>query len=730
MVQKRRAIFLSIVLSLGCCFQQMSGARGPMASAADSISAVTPEMADSLRQQALVDSLMSKDLGEVTVEADRQYTSPTSTVYIPTAKEKMAAQDAAGLLSLMAIPQIAVDPVSGSVTDNFGAPISVYINYMPATPDDRKGMLMANVRRVEVLDYPVDPRFRGEKHVINFIVQEYEYGGYTKLFVGENILNGYNGGANLTSKFTYKKWTYDLFASAAYVSNHHNGNDQTERFLLTDSEGEKKEIYRRQTVDNSTLRQGQYPFAFRASYNSGNIQIQNTVGFSHISTYKEDFSGQLILSDATGSRQGDYSRTGDAASNNVNYNGTFYFGFPRGYALNITPSFNYSRTSYTSDYRTGPGEQIIQSSTEDAYNYAFEAIGSKRFNQQHTLMLGVTGNGSINRVNSVYSSGNFNDRYNDAAFSGTARYNFTSPKIAAGLFFSYFWLHSSINGYDINSGSPLFAIFGQWSPSKKQSLGIQVQYATELPRSSMKLPDIVRRNEYLFQTGNPYLSNVRHISGNISYNWMPNNIFRATFYGSWFSKFKQATTICLPYGDGEGIIRTYANSGDYRSATIGANLNLRLFKGALSLSARPSVTFYKSTGYNNLTYNPFFLAASASYFVRQFFFSASYFGENKEYSQMSGQKTRVHDQFSLSAGWSNGHWNLRVNALNIFQTGNFHKSVATYNSPIYSNETTFLSASSHPHLWVTAIYTISYGKKIRQANEIGEQKGASSAIMK
>lgn len=40
------------------------------ATASDSIPAPSKAQLDSLRQQALVDSLMSKDLGEVTVEAE------------------------------------------------------------------------------------------------------------------------------------------------------------------------------------------------------------------------------------------------------------------------------------------------------------------------------------------------------------------------------------------------------------------------------------------------------------------------------------------------------------------------------------------------------------------------------------------------------------------------------------------------------------------------------------
>ena len=42
-------------------------------------------------------------------------------------------------------------------------------------------MNLQDVKRVEYLESPADPRFMGEKFVVNFIMEEYIYGGYVKL---------------------------------------------------------------------------------------------------------------------------------------------------------------------------------------------------------------------------------------------------------------------------------------------------------------------------------------------------------------------------------------------------------------------------------------------------------------------------------------------------------------------------------------------------------------------
>ena len=134
------------------------------------------------------DSLTVNELGEITVVADAQYTSATKTVYIPSKKEKSTASDGVSLLSRMNIPQLSVNPIKATVmtADNQG--VSLYINFHPATDEDVSGLNPEDIKRVEYLDFPTDPRFQRAQHVVNFITQSYIYGGYTKLNAKERFL--------------------------------------------------------------------------------------------------------------------------------------------------------------------------------------------------------------------------------------------------------------------------------------------------------------------------------------------------------------------------------------------------------------------------------------------------------------------------------------------------------------------------------------------------------------
>ena len=116
-------------------------------------------------------------LQAVSVEADCSKASSDKTTYLPTQRQKNASQTAIDLLRNMAIPQININLVDESVTTLTGGAVAIYVNGLPASSEELQGMITADVKTVEYLDFPADPRFNGNEHVINFIMQRYEYGG-------------------------------------------------------------------------------------------------------------------------------------------------------------------------------------------------------------------------------------------------------------------------------------------------------------------------------------------------------------------------------------------------------------------------------------------------------------------------------------------------------------------------------------------------------------------------
>lgn len=160
-------------------------------------------------QTEIPDSIEGKELNEVVVEASNQRTSSTSSTYIPMSRQKNTASDAISLLSQMAIPQLNVDPASQNVKTVSGQAVSIFIDYVAASAQDLSGMRTTDVKKVEYLIYPTDPRFRGAQYVINFVMQKYEWGGYTKI-TGNKWFGVNNTEGAVFSKFAYNSMTFDL----------------------------------------------------------------------------------------------------------------------------------------------------------------------------------------------------------------------------------------------------------------------------------------------------------------------------------------------------------------------------------------------------------------------------------------------------------------------------------------------------------------------------------------
>ena len=149
-----------------------------------------------MAQTETPDSIEGKELNEVVVEAQMQRTNAEVSTYIPVARQKNASQNAVQLLSMMSIPQISVDPVSQAVQTAHGENVSIFIDYLPATSEDLKGMKTQDVKKVEYYMHPSDARFQGAKYVINFVMQKYD---------GAVILNSTltNGSASTARKVRY-----------------------------------------------------------------------------------------------------------------------------------------------------------------------------------------------------------------------------------------------------------------------------------------------------------------------------------------------------------------------------------------------------------------------------------------------------------------------------------------------------------------------------------------------
>lgn len=680
-----------------------------------------------MAQTETPDSVKTQELDEVVVEAQMQRTSPTATTYTPSGKQKSTAQNAIELLRLMAIPQIKINPMDNSVTDNTGEGVSLFFNYMPASKEDIEGLRTADVRRVEYLEFPPDPRFRGAQRVINFIIQEYEYGGYTKVTADEDFLIGLSSNTNIFSKFAYKKMTYDLYVAANNLNSYHSGYDIDGKYTLKNSDGKDFTLSRNETTDNAHSKQNQYPVTFRASYNTEKVQISNTLGYSHSSNPIQNQNGSLTYSPAA-EQDYSYSRSNPSQSNSLSYQGNYFFVLPKDYSVNLNPQFSYSHNNNSLTYTTSRAEPIIRNARENAYYYRVNAYINKRFAQKHTLMLGINTGNTINRLQYT-GNASYSDRFSNPFVSGQLCYQAQIQKFSLYADAGVLWERTSINTIKNDDVYPYVHFNIRYTPNNKNAFSAYFQFANNTPGIDQKASDLLRDNEVMYITGNPSLDNSRHITFNINYTWLPSNVFNMSAFGRYFELFDRFITAYEPFDNGRALLRTYINDGNYIQSEIGIAATLNLFNKSLQLYVSPNQKFYRSTGVFDKSFYPFQVTAQATYYFKQWYFQAYYQSHQKMMFTGSPTTYRSRDFYALSAGWSNSDLNISLTAYNMFNS-NWDTSDRYIQSPLYAEHRTTYGTNSHARLNLSVTYTFGYGKKVKRGNEVGKQSGVSSAIMK
>ena len=677
-------------------------------------------------QSAEPDSIKTQELNEVVVEAQMQQLSTVSTSFIPTGKQKSAAHNVISLLQVMAIPQLRIDPIEEKVIDNFGGDVAIFINYFQVSKEEMDGLRTADVRKVEYLEFPTDPRFRGQQKVVNIIVQEYLYGGYTKMSVDENFLLGLSSQANVYSRFSYKRMTYDFYVAANNWKHNHDGGT-TKSICSLIKDGEPYNLDRNEILESSRFKQNQYPVTLRATYSSDKIQIRNTVSFQHIANPQIYRSGRLDYgSESSGNYS--YEQNAPQRNNSASYSGSFFFSFPRNFSFDVSPVFNYTHTNAGTDYSAGNSINIIRKAREDAYNYRIDGYLRKQVGQNHSFMAGVNGGQWSNNLHYT-GSNTYHDKFSNAFAAGLVGYNYRTQKIAVNVDGGIAWENSDINGLKNDDWYPFTHINVRYSLDNKNMFSAYFQYASNTAGIMEKASDIFQENELMYISGNPNLKNSRHTTFNLAYTWMPSNSFGLSAYGQFFGLYDRMFRTYSLYNGGTALIRNWVNDGDYLSGSAGLAFNWKLLNGDLQFYANPEMRFNKITGSCPLSYNPFALIIQAVYFLRQFYFKAYYETPQKGVRYNSNTLYKNRNFYSLTAGWSNSDWNISISAYNVLNKG-WETSTWELATPLYSEVRTNYGNYYHPRINLSVTYTFDYGKKVQRGNEVGVQSGANSAIMK
>lgn len=682
----------------------------------------------SYAQTAGNDSISTQQLNEVVVEAQMQNVKPGISTYYPESNQKKSAQDAIDLLSQMGIPQVRVNPVSNSVLTLNGQPVAIYIDMQPASEALMNALRPEDVKKVEYLVYPTDPRYQHNPYVVNFTLRRYEIGGYAKFTGKGNILAG-SGSGLAYGKMAYKRMTYDLIVSDKYTDRHNQGSDRKQVFRFPEADGSLKEIVRENVMDYSRLTQNNLGVSLRAVYGTDNVSISNTFSLDATNRPRLNSSGSVIFTPDI-YRQTDYSSTSDSKVLYPTWTGNFYFDLGRGYQLNAVTQLQYQHTRSNSFYHGAGETAIVNNARDKAAQGQIMAQLNKNINDRNVI--DVKGYYIYNYDKVDYTgSTRSTDRFRQMAYGALAGYSYQAEKFYGRFEGGVIGEWNKIDDKSMSDALPLFNLDMQYAFNDKNSLNLSASYNCNFVDQSDKTPSLLQENELLYKTGNSDLKNTSWGSVDLQYTWLPDNRFQMSASGGWSRYFDRPVPVFTPTGPDGMMLRSIVNSGDCQNFDLGVSLTARLLDRSLVLQLHPRMWFGRLTGIYSDTYNYLMVSASATYYLKSFYGSLYYSTADRGLMQYSLNETfsRGKSAYQLRLGWRNKNWNISLSAVNIFRKS-WVDQTSYLKSRYFDQYNTVYNSSSHRFVSLTASYTFGFGKKISRGDEVQTVTSSGSAIMK
>lgn len=679
-------------------------------------------------QTADSDTINVQQLNEVVVEGQMQNVTPAVATYYPGGNQKKSAQDAIDLLSQMGIPQIQVNPVSNAVLTLNGQKVAIYIDKQPATAEQMSALRPEDVKKVEYLTFPTDPRYQHKPYVVNFTLRRYEVGGYGKFTGKGNIMAG-SGSGIAYGKVAYRRMIYDLVVSDKYTDRHNQGSDRKQIFRFPNSEGAFDKITRENIMNHSRLQQNNLGVSFRAVYQTDKMSVSNTISLDATNRPRLNSEGSVIFSPEI-YRRADYLSASSSKVLYPTWTGNFYFDLGRGYQMNLVTKLQYQRTESESSYH-GAGETAIVNNARDK-----AAMGQMMLQLNKAIndnnVVDVQGYYIFNTDKVSYSgTTSSTDRFRQVVYGALAGYTFQTDKFYGRFDGGIIGERNKIDHKSMSDVVPLSNLNMQYAFNSKNSLKLSAEYSCNFVDQSDKTPTLLQENELLYKTGNPDLKNTSWASVDLQYTWLPNNKFQIAASGGWSRFYDRPVPLFEPTAPGGMMLRSIVNSGDCQNFDIGFSLTSRLFHRSLVLQLQPRMWFSKLTGIYSDTYNYLMLSASATYYFKPFYASIYYSTAERGLMQYSLNDTfyRGKSSYQFKLGWRKKGWNISVAAVNIFRR-NWVDQTSYLKSRYFDQYNTIYDSSSHQFVNLTASYTFGFGKKVKRGDEVQTVTSSGSAIMK
>lgn len=662
-------------------------------------------------------------LEEVVVEGRTRIITNEGMSIIPNKEDKKFSYDAYSLLQQIQMPNVRVQ--GESATTLSGEQVSFFIDFKPASESDVLSLRTKDVLRVEYMERPTDPRFLGNQNVVNFIMQQYEWGGYTALSAQQGFTQP-QGNYRLTSKLKYRRSTIDVFARGHFFTDPRVGSSTTETFndILFDGKRYAEIEKISDSYGHSKSRGFTGDFKITTNLNKEGsdymvhgatiVYTRNPGSWSNstLSYYPDITESSEAVSLSNGSNVsprlfGNYYWKRGSNSYSVNWKGSY--------------AFNKGNSSYSENYFpsiiTDTREKAGTASLQMFYSYQFSDGGGIR------IMPYFTGNWYFTDYMGSYSGKQRLFSTEDLLFA--TYYKQISKvfiEVNPGISYSSWKVNHDSS---VTKWNPRFNTHITWTPNSKHRLYAVLAWGNSTPQTQFNNDAMIQTEPLKWIQGNPDLKVTDMSTAYLSYLFMPSEKLYFVAHGQIDGFYHTPQINWIPAPDGlNGVLRTLSPNGEYIS-TFGMIQCSYYPTNSFNITAQGYYIYNRVRGIIHESSDIFRCIVYANYRVKNFGLSASVYSPVKSWDLSGFTTTKTPWGYDLSVTYSVNDFQ----AILSFVTSSFEKRTRNQsygNSKYYSYFTNSFTTGMKIALRLN--YTFSYGKKV-QRTENNVDENINSAVL-